>query len=232
MDQARVVAWPGSPVSLEWPVANQRGALIAFRNLLSAGSQHRLLLIDAPSARGKTLLAREMYRTGRTIGNVRCGRLDFKGTTGMEIELEALATSLRVARQSGTDIIVQLSAIMGRLRESAEPTLLIFDTFESAGPAAGWIDRVLLEEAFHADWLRVVILGQRVPEIAGATWESVCAPRLTLALPDPDDWYGLWHRLGATNEITLSLLTDLHTAVKGSPAILASVVQQSGSVPQ
>ncbi len=72
----------------------------------------------------------------------------------------------------------RLGQILHELKQRAHPTLLIFDTFELAGEGADWIDKQLLLTLVRADWLRVVIAGQKVPDAAGAVWTHVARPTL------------------------------------------------------
>ena len=124
------------------------------------------------------------------------GRFDFKGTTNMDVEIEAFSRPLGIEPPAGQTLNERLAKIFTELRRRARPTLLVFDTYEAAGEAKDWIEGVLLPHLVSARWLRVVIIGQSVPTRVGSTWESVAASTLTLQLPGPEDWlaYGRANR--------------------------------------
>ena len=120
-------------------------------------------------------------------------------------------------------MVERLARIFTELRRRAQPTLLVFDTYEAAGEAKDWIERVLLPHLVSARWLRVVITGQSVPARAGSTWESVAAGTLTLQLPGPEDWL-VYGRANRSETLSLEFVTQVHQLGEGKPSVLASLL--------
>ena len=123
------------------------------------------------------------------VTGLACGRFDFKGTTDMDAEVRAFIQDLDVPLPPPGRLNERFSYILDALRQRGLPALLIFDTFERAGEAQDWIEKQLLPSLIRATCLRVVIAGQQVPKNAGATWERVSSPVITLKLPAPKEWF-------------------------------------------
>jgi hypothetical protein len=85
------------------------------------------------------------------------------------------------------------------------------------------VESVLLLRLVSSRWLRVVIVGQTVPERFGSTWESVAAGPLTLQLPSPEDWltYG---RANRGEEVSLEFVSLAHQLANGKPSVLAGML--------
>jgi hypothetical protein len=164
-----------------------------------------------------------MIRNAMLLHKVVSGRFDFKGTTNMDVEIEAFSRPLGIEPPGGRSLDERLARIFTELRRKARPTLLVFDTYEAAGGAKDWIERVLLPHLVSARWLRVVITGQSVPTRVGSTWESIAAGPLTLQLPDPEDWleYGRTNR-GET--LDLDFVRQVHKFAYGKPSVLAGLL--------
>jgi hypothetical protein len=96
----------------------------------------------------------------------------------------------------------------------------VFDTYEAAGEARDWIERVLLPHLGAASWLRVVIVGQSVPARGGTTWEPFAAPIITLQLPGPEDWYEYGRMNRPAEQFDLAFVAQVHRLVLGKPALL------------
>ena len=215
--------WPGVVTPLQWPMADHSEAREAFANLLSENSPHRALLIRGTSETGKTHMSKQMMRTAESLAGVAKGRFDFKGTTSMGVEVEAFSQPLGIEPPEGSTLSERLAKIFTELRRRAQPTLLVLDTYEAAGEAKGWIEGVLLPHLVSARWLRVVIVGQSVPDRVGSTWESLAASALKLELPDPEHWleYGRKHR---DDPIDLEFVTVAHGLAGGRASVLAGLL--------
>ena len=157
-----------------------------------------------------------------------CGRFDFKGTTDMDTELHFLVQDLKVpAPNTGLRLNERLSGILTALGQRAEPTLLIFDTYERAGQAQKeWVDRVLLARLMGEDWLRVVIAGKEVPSRTGAVWATVARTLIELAPPPLE----AWHEFGQpyTPDLTLDQVREVHERCGGAAHHLAEVLCPEG----
>ena len=195
--------WPAAPPSLSWPMADHSGACEAFADLLTAAARRRYLPIRGETETGKSHITRQMLANALAMPDIACGRFDFKGTTGVDIEVTAFVQELGIPLPAPAPRMdVRLGQILHELKQRAHPTLLIFDTFEMAGETADWIDKQLLPTLIRADWMRVVIAGQQVPDSAGAVWIRVARPTLQLVPPPTEEWfrYGRQHRSGLTRD--------------------------------
>jgi hypothetical protein len=217
------VEWPEQPPALHWPMADHTEARAAFGTLLTKSSPIRLLSVSGPSDTGKSHISRQMVLNGLRLPSLLCGRFDFKGTTGMDIEMEALVQSLQLKKPSAARLNEQFGQILHELNQMARPTLLIFDTYEAAGEGKDWVERVLLLELVRSTWLRAVVLGQSIPSRTGTTWESIAAAPIVLRPPGPEEWleYGREHR--PEEEYDLAFAIRVHQAVSGKATHLAGV---------
>jgi len=215
--------WPSNAPVLHWPMADHGEARKTFARLLSEGVSERAFLVRGASETGKSHMSKQMIRNSMLLPGVVSGRFDFKGTTNMGVEIEAFSRPLGIEPPPGQTLSERLAKIFTELRQRAQPTLLVFDTYEAAGEAKDWIEGVLLPHLVSTLWLRVVIIGQSVPNRVGSTWESVAAGPLTLQLPGPEDWlaYGRENR-GET--VNLDFVTQAHQYADGKPSLLAGLL--------
>lgn len=216
--------WPHTAPSLAWPVADHSDARVAFAELITSGSKHRMLPIKGVSETGKSLLTKQILRNALKMPGLACGRLDFKGTDDMANAVSLFVPHLKVEPPPASlGLSGQLGKILSDLAARARPTLLVFDTFELAGEAGRWMRDSLLPRLSHADWLRVVIAGQTVPRCHNEPYSDYCAPVIELTPPSPDDWYeyGLEHKRPG---ITLELVRQIHTLCEGKSALLSQML--------
>lgn len=215
--------WPEHVPELTWPMADHSVARTTFATLLQRSSEERVLLIQGVSETGKTHMSRQMARSAGSVPGVRCGRFDFKGTTDVDVELEAFTHVLDVDLPQGQTLAERLGHVLVQLRRRAQPTLLVFDTYEAAGAASAWVEGVLLSSLINWTWLRVVLIGQSVPSRLDTMWEFVAAPPTVLQPPGPQDWldYGKAFR---DPSLELSFVTQAHTLVGGKASLLAQLL--------
>lgn len=215
--------WPADIPVLQWPMADHGEPRRAFARLLCEASSERVLLVRGASETGKSHMSKQMIRNAMLLPGVVSGRFDFKGTTNMDVEIEAFSGPLGIDPPAGQTLNERLAKIFVELRRRAQPSLFVFDTYEAAGETKDWIEGVLLPHIVAARWLRVVIIGQSVPTRAGSIWESAAAGPLTLQLPGPEDWlaYGRTNR-GETLE--LDFVTQAHRYADGKPSLLAGLL--------
>ena len=218
-----VARWPSKVPALKWPMADHGEARAAFSRLLREANLKRVLLVSGASETGKSHMSKQMIRNTMLLPGVASGRFDFKGTTNMDVEIEAFSGLLGIDPPAGQTLNERLAKIFTELRRRARPTLLVFDTYEAAGEAKDWIENVLLPHLVSARWLRVVIIGQSVPTRVGSTWESVAARTLTLQLPSPEDWFP-YGRANRGNKINLEFVTTAHQLAQGKASLLASLL--------
>jgi hypothetical protein len=218
-----VARWPSDVSMMQWPMADHGEARTAFARLLCEASPERVLLVRGTSETGKSHMSRQMIRNATLLPGVVSGRFDFKGTTDMGVELEAFSGPLGIEPPTGQTLNERLARIFTELRRRPQPALLVFDTYEAAGEAKDWIERVLLPHAVSARWLRIVIIGQSVPTRAGSIWESAAATTLTLQLPGPEDWLA-YGRANRGDIIDLEFVTQAHQLGGGKASVLTSLL--------
>jgi hypothetical protein len=215
--------WPADPPTLSWPMADHSGAREAFARLLTAGVDQRYLPIRGASETGKSHITRQMLANALAIPDLACGRFDFKGTTDMDREVSAFVQELGVhAAASAARLDDRLRQILDGLKQLARPTLLIFDTYEMAGDAQDWIEKQLLPSLIRAAWLRVVIAGQKLPDVSGAGVAKIAQPTLALVAPPPEEWfdYGRQHRDG----LTLAFVEEACRHASNKASLLAQLL--------
>jgi hypothetical protein len=216
-------SWPEPREPLSWPMADHTGVREAFAGLLARDTTWRFLPIVGPSETGKSHITNQMLANALRIPGLACGRFDFKGTTGMDNEVRAFVRELGVPLPpAGRRLNERLGSILDELNQRVRPALLIFDTYEVAGKAQDWVERQLLPSLIRATWLRVVITGQGVPELAGAVWASVARAPLQLVPPPPADWFefGKQHR----PDLTLALVEDVCRLAVNKASLLAQLL--------
>jgi hypothetical protein len=215
--------WPEQPPPLHWPMADHSEARVAFERLLTRKAPWRFLLLRGPSETGKSHITKQMLSNALRVPDLACGRFDFKGTTDMDAEVRALVQDLDVPPPpTGSELIDRLGQILDALKRRAQPALLIFDTYEAAGEAQDWVEKQLLPSLIRATCLRVVVVGQLVPERTGAIWEADASPLITLRSPPPEDWllFGQTHK----PDITLEFVRQAHQYCDGKATVLAELL--------
>lgn len=218
--------WPAVAPPLDWPVADHSEAQRAFEQLITRAAPFRLLPIQGVSETGKSHLTKQFLRNALKIPALTYGRFDFKGSSDMDAELHAFAERLDVPTPTpGTGVSRQLAQIFASVKQAARPTLLIFDTFEMVGEAERWVKDNLLLDVIRAPWLRVIIVGQRVPTPYGEPWADFSPQPIVLHPPTPEEWftYGKSHK--ASPEFTLEWVRTLHARVNGKSSIIAQVLR-------
>jgi hypothetical protein len=214
--------WPLDTPQLDWPVADHTEAQSAFGRLITRASQFRLLLIHGVSDTGKSHLTKQFLGNALKMPDITCGRFDFKGSSDMDPELHAFAERLEVSPPTpGTGVTSQLTHIFNSLKKAARPTLLILDTFELAGEAERWVKENLLLSIIRAPWLRIIIVGQRVPAKHGESWQGFSSDPIELRPPTAEQWFEFGKRHKPS--ITLAFVRQVHEYAGGKSTTLAQV---------
>lgn len=220
---AKTPQWPEEPPPLSWPMADLSQARVAFEHLLTRTASFRFLAICGPSEVGKTHITKRMLGNALTVLNTHCGRFDFKGTTNVDAEVQAFAQQLEVPLPpSSLELNERLSQMLDALKRKGQPTLMVFDTYEAAGQSRDWVEKQLLPSLIRATWLRVVIVGQKVPEGYGQIWDAVSSPLITLSPPHPEDWYEFVVQYRP--KITLEFVRQAYEYCGGKASILVGLI--------
>lgn len=215
--------WPIEVPPLKWLAAGQNNAQEAFAQLMKTTPSFRLLLIHGNNNTGKSHLTKQfLYNTNnlKTIHDIPCACLDFKGRL-MSKALRTFASQLKISRPTPkTDVAEELFEIFICLRSSARPRLIIFDTFEQAESARSSIENDLLVSLIEASWLRVIILGQKVPSRLNTPWQDISS-EIRLSLPTVQEWYdyGKQH----TPDLDFNVFQQVYKLCEGESALLAQV---------
>jgi hypothetical protein len=216
--------WPVLAPPLEWPVADHRQAQEEFARLITRESSFRILLVHGRSETGKSHLTKQFLRNALKISGLACGRFDFKGSSDFGLELRTFADSLGVRPSpTGIDVTAQLASVFAAVKDAGRPTLLIFDSFELAGAAERWVKDNLLVAAVTAPWLRVIVVGQRVPDAHGEPWAGDASQPFELLPPSPEDWFAYGREHNRSPQFTVELLRTIHGLVGGRASVLAQI---------
>ncbi len=221
-DSSDYVDWPIELSTLQWSMADHQHVRNAFSAFLQRGENRRYLPIQGPSGVGKTHVSEQMLRNAlqlKELPNLACGRFDFKGTTDIDNEISYFIRDLRISEPPLSGRLNQrLNFILSELKKAAQPTLLIFDTYEQASnEAQDWIVKQLLPSIVRNRWLRIVIMGQQVPDRYGAIWESDSSPMIKLSLPLATDWYEYGKQF--KTDLTLDFVAQAYEYAKGKDMI-------------
>lgn len=214
--------WPIDAPPLDWPVADHREAQGAFKQLITRAAPFRLLLVRGVSDTGKSHLTKQFFRNALKMPDINCARFDFKGASDMDNELRSFAKQLKISQPTpATKVTDQLSQIVVSLEKDQRPTLLVFDTFEQAGEAERWVEKDLLFSVIRASWLRIIIVGQRVPAKHGESWED-SSNLIELQPPTPQEWFefGKQYKPG----ITLDFVLQAYEYIDGKSSYLAGLL--------
>lgn len=219
---AASAAWPDTTPALHWPLADHDKVRDAFATLITRSASHRGLLVKGPSGRGKTTITEHLLANAFRMSGIACGRFDFKGGSGLGIELERFSDHLGIPAPKTSDLCQGLSEILRAVNERRQPTLMLFDTFEQAGAAEDWLQQSLMMSLLRHDHLRVVIAGQTVLPTLGKPWATAVLGPLELGDPTPDDWftYGVTHKPG----LTLDFVRQAHQFASGNAKLLAQLL--------
>lgn len=215
--------WPDSPpATLKWPLADHDEARDAFAMLITRTSPFQLLAILGNSETGKSHLTKQfLNNASRYIPSCRCGRLDFKGTGGIDEALKDFVAHLGIAQPPATaNLGDRLRHVLNSLATPTQPTLLILDTFEDVGDADRWVCGSLLPSLHRSPGLRVVIAGQKLPPCHGETWADD-SKVLSLPVPSPAHWHDYAQSNG--RPASLTTVTEVHQLAGGKASILAQL---------
>jgi hypothetical protein len=220
---AQARAWlPAPPTIDDWRVADCDDIRTVFAKLLIPAAAKRILLIKGESGLGKSRLTAELAAFPSKITGVGplAALLDLKSGVDIHFLLEAFARKLRLREVylSAKDLapLDRLSALFDALEQRAQPAVLLFDTFESGGTFAQWVEQNVLPTAAVVQWLRVVVAGKEVPDATraeAAAWRDV-AERHILKKLEWTDWRSLFARLRP--ELCEDKIKELHKIVYGN----------------
>ncbi len=219
---AAVIDWPEKVEELKWPLADHDEARLTFAELVTRSASFKLLAIKGSSETGKSHLTEQFFNNARrSVKSCHCARFDFKGTKQNEETLATFVQDLGVPLPpAASSLSERFRHILQNLVQRKQPSLLIFDTYEDAGDAERWMQESLLNSLHLHNWLRVVIVGQKVPPCHGKLWEDDTKV-LALAQPEPAHWHS--YALANGRTFPLGFVETAHEAVKGKPSILAQL---------
>jgi hypothetical protein len=225
------IAWlPTPPTFNDLMVADCNEVRAAFANLLIPNARSQILLIKGDSGLGKSALTAEFSAFPSKIpGGPLVARLDLKSGLDISALLDAFARKLRLrdvylaaANRAPLD---QFSIIFDALERRAQPALLIFDTFESGGVYADWVEHNVLTTAAGSNWLRVIVAGTQVPDRSlneAATWRDAAECHILKKL-GWKDWTELFSRVRP--DLQENEVQKLHKFARGDHLTLAAALR-------
>jgi hypothetical protein len=224
--------WLQTPPTIDWRVADCDDIRTAFAKFLIPAAAKRILLIKGESGLGKSMLMAELAAFPSKIsGGPLAALLDLKSGVDIHPLLEAFARKLRLRdvyrAAKGLAPLDCLSALFDALEQRAQPAVLLFDTFESGGTYAQWVEQNILPITAVVQWLRVVVAGKEVPDTTraeAAAWRDV-AERQILKKLEWAAWRPLFARLRP--ELREDKIEDLHKIVHGDHYIMHAILRVS-----
>ena len=123
---------------------------------------------------------------------------------------------------TGGSLRVRLEGIFSALRARAQPTLLLFDTFEQGGEWAGWVEEHALQLVPRAPWLRLLIAGQQIPRSSDAAWKSLAEPVIALESLGWKSWYEFGKRHHP--DLRPDFIREVHTLSDGNHSLLSQLL--------
>ena len=218
--------WPAAPPVLDWQPADCEPAREAFTRLLTRDAPHRVILIRGPSGTGKSHLTRYLLSLALKCDWLACGRFDLKSGADLDGEFSRFVLNLGVDEAvravAGGSPGVRLDGIFSALRVRAQPTLLLFDTFEQGGEWARWVEEHALLVTPRAAWLRLLVAGQHVPHSAGTAWESRTAPIIQLQPLGWEPWYQFGKRYRP--DLTPEFIQQVHSLSDANHSLLSQLL--------
>ena len=216
------IAWPAPATGYDWGLADRRPEFSLLRQMLGGQSAQRILLIEAPSGRGKSVLFAELGGYARQLGLANA-LLDFKGCPTLEDLFQTLLLDLDADMLSATRSAApgeRAYRLIEELQGLRRPLLLLLDTYEQASEdSRKWLELQLLPRLDRAPAVIVVIGGQRIPA-ADPPWHQMAERRQLAAIEQPEDWIAY---IGARCQgLTLptELIASFVAATNGEPSML------------
>lgn len=171
-------SWPATAPVFTNRLADRASEWPAVVRLLSAAATKRVLVFTGPSNFGKSALLGEARRYARDCLKVPVAYLDFKDT--MLLTERNLLRELKTRADSALPGFAQAAqpdrwALLQALRQLARPLLLVLDTYEKvieAKDLTDWIETQLMPEVEDCPELRVLIAGQKGPDLLRARWRD------------------------------------------------------------
>lgn len=218
--------WPAAPPVLDWQPADCEPVREAFTRLLTRGTPHRVVLIRGPSGTGKSHFTRNLFSLALNCDWLACGRFDLKSGADLDDEFSRFVLHLGVDEAvravAGGSARGRLDGVFSALRARAQPTLLLFDTFEQGGEWARWVEEDALPLTPRAAWLRLLVAGQHVPHSAGTAWESRTAPIVQLQPLGWEPWYKFGKRYRP--DLTPEFIQQVHSLSKANHSLLGQLL--------
>jgi TIR domain len=223
------VAWPPRCPTFVPDMANRHDELAFFADTLCGTAGQRATLISADTDHGKTRLVSEFHRYGcEALGAGACCFVDFKARGTVENLLDTIASDLgpRIPGLANRNP----ANLRKSLRETRQPVLFVFDTFERAtDDAREFVESHFLAELGKADSMRILLAGQphKVPDPAKAAWRAHARRFHLGSIEDPQPWVQwaarVYPQIPAASVVTVVLSNH------GAPGPIASQLATLGT---
>ncbi len=187
-------SWPKKPIPFSHDLADRAvSEWPAVLQLLTVDSAKQILMFEGRSGFSKSALLSAAEKYAKAL-QVPTAYVDFKVTM--------LLSEANVVRQIQSGLGRALPGFAAekepdrwKLRQSlqglGEPALILLDTYEKVAETKDlveWIERQLLAEVDDYPLLRVIIGGQKVPDLAQARWRDRAETVELTAIRDKQIW--------------------------------------------
>jgi len=228
----RTLSWPKISTQPNYNLADRETEFATFVQLITGTSDKKIYFVHGPSDRGKSVLIEKFVEVARQQNDLYSAYADFKtGLTlkevlwrlGQELSPLRLPWFEREFKQNSETMRV---AFLDDLDHSEKPALIILDTYEQANEEAQkWIVQHLIPHVAKRDSVRLVIAGQRAPEIeATCSWANLAVSWELPPINDPRHWCRYSKDVLGITAYSDEQIKAVVDAAEGSPRVLYSLL--------
>lgn len=231
--------WPQRPAELNYRLADREEEVAHFLDLVTGGSENRIYLLHARSDSGKTVLLNTFEDIAfNRLQGLHVGKADLKQESPIEKILHDLRAGLhgigfqRFMREHERNSVGMMRTMfLEDLKEATEPVLILLDTYEQAhAEVKQWVCTQLLNHAALNERLRVVVVGQSVPDPdEHPRWGGRLTRKQVLApIMEPQHWcHYSEHILG--KQVDPSIIQQVLVMTHGAPRYVHELLKMNAS---
>ncbi len=239
--ESPAVKWPVRPAELNYRLADREEEVAHFLDLVTGATENRIFLLHARSDSGKTVLLNTFEDIAfNRLQGLQVGKADLKQESPIEKVLHDLRAGLhgigfqRFMREHERNSVGMMRTMfLEDLKESTEPVLILLDTYEQAhAEVKQWVCTQLLNHAGLNERLRVVVVGQSVPDPdEHPRWGGRLARKQVLApIMEPQHWCRYSeHVLG--KPVDANIIRQVLVMANGAPRYVHELLKLNASQP-